>query len=133
MFLYSEERQFITAGSRLQETKSSHNKRQDTTFLIREVIDKLKEAKFFNKLDLIWGYNNVWIKEEDKQKASFLMNKGLFKPQVMYFGLCNLPETFQRMMNSIFQELLHEGVLANHMDDFVIPAEMKKQLEERTI
>ena len=27
--------------------------------LIVEVIDKLKEAKYFNKLDLIWGYNNV--------------------------------------------------------------------------
>ena len=27
--------------------------------LIGEVIDKLKEAKYFNKLDLIWGYNNV--------------------------------------------------------------------------
>jgi len=27
--------------------------------LIGEVINKLKEAKYFNKLDLIWGYNNV--------------------------------------------------------------------------
>jgi len=27
--------------------------------LIAEVIDKLKEAKYLNKLDLIWGYNNV--------------------------------------------------------------------------
>jgi len=27
--------------------------------LIGEVIDKLKKAKYFNKLDLIWGYNNV--------------------------------------------------------------------------
>ena len=27
--------------------------------LIREVIDKLKKARYFNKLDLIWGYNNV--------------------------------------------------------------------------
>jgi len=34
--------------------------------LIGEVIDKLKEAKYFNKLDLIWGYNNIWIKEGDK-------------------------------------------------------------------
>ena len=40
---------------------------------------------------------------------------------------------FQRMMNSIFQELLHEGVLANYMDDFVIPAKTMKELEERTI
>ena len=63
----------------------------------------------------------------------FLTNKGLFKPQVMYFGLCNSLETFQRMMNSIFWELLHEGVLANYIDDFVIPAKTIKELEEQTI
>jgi len=101
--------------------------------LIGEVIDKLKETRYFNKLDLIWGYNNVQIKEKDEWKAAFLTNKGLFEPQVMYFGLCNLPGTFQRMMNSIFRELLHEGVLANYMDDFMIPAKTMKELEERTI
>jgi len=37
------------------------------------------------------------------------------------------------MMNSIFRELLHEGVLANYMDDFVILAKTKEELEERTI
>jgi len=36
-------------------------------------------------------------------------------------------------MNSIFQELLHEEVLANYMDDFVIPAKTMEELEERTI
>ena len=77
---------------------------KDKTLLLltEEVIDKLKEAKYFNKLNLIWEYNNIWIKEDDKWKAAFLTNKGLFEPQVMYFGLCNLPGTFQRMMNSIF-------------------------------
>jgi len=30
--------------------------------LIREVIDKLKKVKYFNKLDFIWGHNNVQIK-----------------------------------------------------------------------
>ena len=62
--------------------------------LIGEVINKLKEAKYFNKLDLIWEYNNIQIKEEDKQKVVFLTNKGLFEPQVMYFGFCNLPGIF---------------------------------------
>ena len=98
--------------------------------LIGEVIDKLKEATYFNKLDVIWGYNNVRIKEGDEWKAAFLTNKGLFEPQVMYFGLCNSLGTFQRMMNSIFRELLHEGVLANYMDDFVIPARTMEELEE---
>jgi len=37
------------------------------------------------------------------------------------------------MMNSIFQELLYEGVLANYIDNFVIPAKDMKELEERTI
>ena len=101
--------------------------------LIGEVIDKLKETKYFNKLDLIWRYNNVRIKEEDEWKVVFLTNKELFEPQVMYFGLCNSLGTFQRMMNSIFQELLHEEVLANYMDNFVIPAKTMKELEERTI
>jgi len=27
--------------------------------LIEEVINKLNEAKYFNKFDFIWGYNNV--------------------------------------------------------------------------
>jgi len=34
--------------------------------LIGEVIDKLKKARYFNKLDLIWRYNNVRIKEGDE-------------------------------------------------------------------
>ena len=34
--------------------------------LIGEVINKLKEAKYFNKLDLIWGYNNIQIKEDNE-------------------------------------------------------------------
>jgi len=41
-----------------------------------------------------------------------LTNKGLFE-------LCNLPETFQ-WINSILWELLHEEVLANYINNFVI-------------
>ena len=37
------------------------------------------------------------------------------------------------MMNSTFWELLYEEVLANYMDDFVIPAKTMKKLEEWTI
>ena len=72
--------------------------------LIEKVIDKLKEAKYFNKLDLIQRYNNIQIKEEDKQKVAFLTNKRLFEPQVIYFRLYNSSEIFQRMINSIFWE-----------------------------
>ena len=62
--------------------------------LIGEVINKLKEAKYFNKLNIIWSYDNVQIKEGNEWKAAFLTNKRLFEPQVMYFRLCNSPGTF---------------------------------------
>jgi len=81
-------------------------KNKTLLLLIGEVIDKLKDTKYFNKLDLIWKYNKIQIKESNKWKVAFLMNKELFKPKVMYFRLCNLLKTFQRMENSIFQEFL---------------------------
>ena len=51
----------------------------------------------------------------------------------MYFRLCNSPGTFQQMINSIFQELLHKGVLANYIDNFIISVKNIKELKERTI
>ena len=39
--------------------------------LISELMDRLKDAKFFTKLDVRWGYNNVQIKEGDEWKAAF--------------------------------------------------------------
>jgi transposase InsO family protein len=101
--------------------------------LISEVLDKLKDAKVFNKFDFIWGYNNVRVKEGDEHKAAFLTNEGLFEPTVMFFGLCNSPGTFSRMMTSIFRDLLHEGVLVNYMDDFAVPGKDDKDLEEKTV
>ena len=50
---------------------------------ISDLFDKLKGAKYFTKLDLRWGYNNVWIKEGDKWKAAFKTCFGLFEPLVV--------------------------------------------------
>src|SRR6266511_5462321 len=50
--------------------------------LILELIAKLRGAKYFTKLDIQWGFNNVRIKEGDEWKAMFQMNRGLFEPLV---------------------------------------------------
>ena len=70
--------------------------------LISQLVDQLKGCKLFMKMDLQCGCNNVWICNGDEWKPAFTMHKGSFKPLVMYFGLCNLPATFQKMMNKIF-------------------------------
>jgi len=61
-----------------------------------------QRSALFTKLDIRWGYNNIQIKEHDRWKAVFKMNRGLFQPLVMFFGLTNAPVTFQTMMNTIF-------------------------------
>ena len=61
--------------------------------LISEIMDKLKGAKYFTKLDVRWGYNNIWIKKGDEWKAAFKTNKGLFEPTVMFFGMFNKTST----------------------------------------
>ena len=88
--------------------------------LIQELLDKLKGARIFTKLDVRWGYNNVRIKEGDEHKAAFITSRGLFEPLVMFFGLCNSPATFQRMMNHIFFDLIMEGRIVVYLDDILI-------------
>ena len=39
--------------------------------LIQELIGKIQSAKYFTKLDVWWGYNNIWIREGDEYKAAF--------------------------------------------------------------
>jgi hypothetical protein len=88
--------------------------------LIPELIAKLRGAKYFTKLDVRWGFNNVRMKEGDEWKAAFRTNRGLFEPLVMFFGLTNSPATFQTMMDDIFEDLITEGVVVVYLDDILI-------------
>ena len=75
--------------------------------LITDLIDNMGNKKVFTKIDLRWGFNNVRIKEEDKQKGVFTIHVGSFKLTVMFFGITNSPATFQAMMKekSIYQKI----------------------------
>lgn len=88
--------------------------------LISDLVNQLRSAKYFTKVDVCWGYNNVCIKDGDEWKAAFRTNHGLFEPLVMFFGLTNSPATFQMMMNDIFQDLIMEGVVCVYIDDILI-------------
>ncbi len=93
--------------------------------LISDLIRDLSNAHIYTKLDVCWGYNNVCIREGNEHKAAFKTKYGLFEPTVMYFGLTNLPTTFQTMMNYIYREVIlrHESrgtTIHVYMDDIGI-------------
>ena len=88
--------------------------------LIPELVDKLLGARFFTKLDVRWGYNNIRIREGDEWKAAFKTPLGLFEPTVMTFGLCNAPATFQTFMDTKFADLIATGHVVIYLDDILI-------------
>jgi len=81
-------------------------------------------------MDLRWGYNNIRIKEEDEWKAAFSMPEGSSEPTVMFFGLTNLPATFQAMMNDLLRDLVVEEKVAVFIDDVMIATETEEGHDE---
>jgi len=88
--------------------------------LISELVSQLRRARYFTKLDVCWGFNNVRIKPGDEWKVAFRTNQGLFEPLVMFFGMTNSLATFQTIMNDIFQNLIAEGIVVVYLDDILI-------------
>ncbi|KAF8749285.1 hypothetical protein RHS01_10208 [Rhizoctonia solani] len=84
-----------------------------------DLMAQLCGAKIFTKLDLRWGYNNVWVKEGDKWKTAFRTKYGLYESLVMTFGLTNAPAAFQHFMNKLFKDLLDVCVII-YLDDILI-------------
>ena len=70
------------------------------------------------------------IKEENEWKAAFSISKGSFEPIVMFFGLTNLPATFQAMMNDLFRNLVVEEKVVVFIDDVIIVTETEKGHDE---
>jgi hypothetical protein len=48
----------------------------------------------------------------------------------MFFEMCNSPATFQAMMNTIFTNLIKEGITIIYMDDILIYTTLKELLEQ---
>jgi len=98
--------------------------------LITELIDNMGSKKVFMKMDLRWGFNNVRIKEKDEWKEVFTTHISSFELTVMFFGMTNLPATFQAMMNEILRDLINEGKVAAFVDDVLVETETEKGHDE---
>ena len=95
--------------------------------LISDVVENIGTKKVFTKMDLRWGYNNIWIKEGDEWKVAFMTPEKLFEPTVMFFGLTNSPAIFQAMINELLRDLINTGKVAAFIDDVIVGTEDKEK------
>ena len=86
---------------------------------IDETLDALAGAKVFTTLDLASGYWQVEMDAADREKTAFATRHGLFEFQIMPFGLCNAPGTFQRLMEFVLAGLQWQTCLV-YLDDVVV-------------
>jgi hypothetical protein len=73
------------------------------------------------------GYNQVKMVEENKKKTSFISKWGAYAYNIMPFGLCNAPTTFQKLITQTFQEYLNNFIQV-FLDDFNVYGQKVKDL-----
>jgi hypothetical protein len=61
-------------------------------------------------MDGFSGYNQIQIVAEDQDKTTFTCPWGTYAYRVLHFGLCNAPTKFQRVVLSLFFDLIHDCV-----------------------
>ncbi len=94
-------------------------KNQYSLSLISETLNHLNWAKIFIKLNIIFVFNRLWIKEEDEAFIVFCTRFELFKYLVMLFNLCNESVSFQKYINNTLHEHLNKFCTA-YLNDILI-------------
>ncbi|GBN27531.1 Transposon Ty3-I Gag-Pol polyprotein [Araneus ventricosus] len=86
---------------------------------IDDILDCMQGSKFFSSMDLSSGYWQIEVNEPDREKTAFITPEGLYEFNVMPFGLCNAPATFERMMDNLLRHLKWTMCLC-YLDDIII-------------
>jgi len=102
--------------------------------LISETLNHLSQVKIFIKLDIIFTFNHLWIKEKDEVLIIFCTWFELFKYLVMFFNLCNELILFQKYINNTLCKHLNKFYIA-YLNDILIYSnnELKHEIHVKLI
>ncbi|CAI7914306.1 unnamed protein product [Closterium sp. NIES-54] len=91
-----------------------------------DLLDQLRGARYFSKINLCGGYHQIRVFADDCHKTAFCTRYGSYKFTVMPFGLTNVPSTFQLTINRVFRDLLDRCVIV-YLDDILIFSKIREQ------
>ncbi|UYV62159.1 hypothetical protein LAZ67_1008068 [Cordylochernes scorpioides] len=97
---------------------------------IDDLLEGLRNAKFFTTLDLAHGYLQIPLTDKAKLKTAFITPDDTGQFERMIFGLANAPAEFQRLMHTVLGPLLNKKAFC-YLDDVIIPAKDWREMIER--
>ena len=107
--------------------RSLNGKAVDDNYPLPHIHDftaRLAGCKIFSKIDLVKGYHQIPMDDNDICKTAIATPFGLFEFVRMPFGLKNAAQTFQRLMDKVTQDL--EGVYV-YIDDVLIASKSPEE------
>ena len=88
----------------------------------QEIRHELKEAKFFTEMDMGYGYHQLEIDEETKDKAIFQTHEGVHRMERLYFGPTSATGIFHNEVRTALTGLksttnIHDNLLVWGIDE----------------
>ena len=97
---------------------------------IDTIIQSLKGAKVFSKLDLTQYFHQIPMHPDHIHKTAITTRYGNYEWLVVPFGLRNAPSAAQRLANTVFWDFLDEFLIV-FMDDILIYAKTDEEMLHR--
>ncbi|GJW86391.1 putative reverse transcriptase domain-containing protein [Tanacetum coccineum] len=94
-----------------------------------DLFDQQQVSSVYSKIDLLSGYHQLRVREEDIPKTAFRTRYGHYEFQVMPFGLTNALAVFMDLMNRVCKPYLDKFMIV-FIDDILIYSKNKKEHEE---
>ena len=94
---------------------------------MQETMESMVGARHFSCMDLKSGFWQVKMSKKAHQYTSFTMGSmGVYEFLCMPYGLCNLPATFQRLMQNCLGEFNCTYTLI-YLDDVIVYSRTKEE------
>ena len=93
---------------------------------IDETLRTIAAAKYISKVDVIFAFHRIRVKDGDEWKTAFNTRFGLYEWLVTPFGLIGAPATFQRYINWVLRDEL-DICCSAYIDDVVIYNDTQKE------